>query len=136
MITARRTILIVDDEQDMLDFLERVFRAGWIVLRAASAAQALAVLDEHKVDAVITDQKMPKQSGVELLEAICDRGLDIVKIILSGYADVLDVQRAIARCGIHQYVLKPVDSERLRALVEQAFENRAAGRTAVLDTLP
>ena len=117
----------------MLDFLERALRSGYEVLRAASAQEALELLDTERVDAILTDQKMPRMSGVELLEATRKRGFDVVRVILSGYADVLDVERAVAQCGLHHYAMKPIDSQRLRAVLEQAFENQAAGRTISLE---
>ena len=130
-----RRILIVDDEPDMLDFLERVLRSGFEVLRAANATEALEILGRESVDAILTDQKMPRMSGLELLEQTREMGLDVVRVILSGYADVLDVERAVAQCGLHHYAMKPIDSQRLRAVLEQAFENKAAGRTIAVEGL-
>ncbi len=130
-----RRILIVDDEPDMLDFLERVLRSGYEVLRAGNGQEALEILGRERVDAVLTDQKMPRMTGVELLESTRKMGLDVVRVILSGYADVLDVERAVAQCGLHHYAMKPIDSQRLRAVLEQAFENKAAGRTISIEGL-
>jgi DNA-binding NtrC family response regulator len=120
-------LLIVDDEPDMLDFLERVFRHEYAVTRAASAEAALAELEQRKYALVITDQKMPHTTGVELLEKIGDR-YGVVKVLLSGFTEVPEIQRAIERCGIHAYVVKPVDSEKLRAAVAEAAERHRRGR--------
>ena len=121
-------LLIVDDEPDMLDFLERVFRGEYAVTRAASAEEALHELDHKKYALVITDQKMPHTTGVELLERIGDRYPFLVKVLLSGFTEVPEIQRAVERCGIHNYVVKPVDSERLRAAVREAIERHKRGR--------
>jgi len=120
----RLRLLIVDDEPDMLDFLERVFRHEYDVLRAQSGEEALQALAQAEVDILLTDQKMPRMTGIQLLEAIKDRHPDLVRVLISGYTDVLDIQHAVERCQIHQYVVKPVDSDRLRQAVREACERR------------
>jgi YesN/AraC family two-component response regulator len=114
-------LLIVDDEPDMLDFLERVFRADYEVTRAGGADEALALLHGGTFDILVTDQKMPGVSGVELLERIAETQPNLVKVLLSGFTDVPEIQRAVDRCGIHNYVVKPVDSSRLREAIEEAI---------------
>src|SRR5262249_3156490 len=121
-------LLIVDDEPDMLDFLERVFRSDYAVSRAASADEALDELGRHKFAVVITDQKMPHTTGVELLERIGERYPHLVKVLLSGFTEVPEIQRPLERGGIHNYVVKPVDSEKLRAAVKEAIERHERGR--------
>lgn len=113
-------LLIVDDEPDMLDFLERVFRVDYQVTRATGGEEALQHLAAGEYEVLITDQKMPRMTGLELLERIRDAHPKLIKILLSGYTDVPEIQRAIERCGIHNYVVKPVDSDHLRAAVSAA----------------
>jgi sigma-B regulation protein RsbU (phosphoserine phosphatase) len=125
---ARPRLLIVDDEPDMLDFLERVFRNEYQVTRATNADEALHELGQHKYAIVITDQKMPHITGVQLLERIGERYPFLVKVLLSGFTDVPEIQRAVDRCGIHNYVVKPVDSEKLRAAIKEAIERHRQGR--------
>ena len=121
-------LLVVDDEPDMLDFLERVFRNEYQVTRALSAEEALNELGKAKFALVITDQKMPQITGVELLERIGERYPFLVKVLLSGFTEVPEIQRAVDRGGIHNYVVKPVDSEKLRAAVTEAIERHGRGR--------
>jgi adenylate cyclase len=118
--SGKPRLLIVDDEPDMLDFLERVFRAEFAVTRCGSAEDALAQLKAAPTDTfrvLITDQKMPRMTGVELLEAIRDSHPELVKILLSGFTELPEIQRAIERCGIAAYVVKPVDADRLKEAV-------------------
>jgi adenylate cyclase len=122
-------LLIVDDEPDMLDFLERVFRADWEVVRAASAQEAYDALAGGKFSLVITDQKMPHTTGVELLERIGGLYPGLVKVLLSGFTEVPEIERAVERGGIHNYVVKPVDSEKLRAAVAEAVDRHKNERT-------
>jgi adenylate cyclase len=121
-------LLIVDDEPDMLDFLERVFRGEYAVTRASSAEEALDELDRERYALVITDQKMPQITGVELLERIGERYPTLVKVLLSGFTEVPEIQRAVERGGIHNYVVKPVDSEKLRVAVKEAIDRHRRGR--------
>lgn len=121
-------LLIVDDEPDMLDFLERVFRTEYTIVRAGNADEALAELPRHRFELIITDQKMPQTTGVELLERIGDRYPGLVKVLLSGFTEMPEIQRAVDRCGIHNYIVKPVDSEKLRAGVGEAIERHRRGR--------
>jgi adenylate cyclase len=115
--TTKPRLLIVDDEPDMLDFLERVFRNDFTITRASNAEEALTRLATGQFDVLVTDQKMPRMTGVELLERIRELYPDLRKILLSGFTDLPEIQRAIERCGIHAYVVKPVDSQRLRQAV-------------------
>lgn len=117
-------LLIVDDEPDMLDFLERVLRRRFTVSRASSAEDALERLAQVPHEVLLTDQKMPRVSGLEMLERIRDLYPTMVRVLISGFTDVPDIQRAIDRCGIHNYILKPVDSQRLLEAVDQAYKVR------------
>jgi len=124
----KHRLLIVDDEPDMLDFMERVFRSQYEVVRASSGEEALRLLGQKKFAVVITDQKMPQMTGVELLERIGQRLPYLVKVLLSGFTDVPEIERAMDRAGIHNYVVKPIDSEKLRAAVKEAIERHARGK--------
>ena len=117
-------LLVVDDEPDMLDFLERVFRRSYDVVRASSAEDALQRLDSGDFELLITDQKMPRISGIELLERVGDRFPRMVRVLISGFTEMPEVQRAISRCRIHNYILKPVDSQKLMEAVDQAYRVR------------
>lgn len=121
MTDDRPNLLIVDDEPDMLDFLERVLRRKFSVSRASSAEDALERLVATPYEVLLTDQKMPRVTGLEMLERIRDLYPHMVRVLISGFTDVPDIQRAIDRCGIHNYILKPVDSQRLLEAVDQAY---------------
>jgi adenylate cyclase len=124
MSGAKPRLLVVDDEPDMLDFVERVMRRRYQVTRCSSAEEAFDVLADGSFEVLITDQKMPRVSGIELLDRIGDGQPGLVRVLLSGFTDVPDIQRAIERGGIHNYILKPVDSQKLLAGVDQAYRVR------------
>jgi adenylate cyclase len=117
-------ILVVDDEPDMLDFIERVTRRRFDVTRCANGEDALALLTERTFDVLITDHKMPRMTGLELLERLADRYPQMVRVLLSGYTDVPEVHRAGSSGRVHHYVLKPVDSRALLAGIDHAYKVR------------
>jgi DNA-binding NtrC family response regulator len=116
-----RRLLVVDDEQDILDFVERVFRREYVVERAGSVEDALGILERSSVDVLITDQRMPRRSGFELLDRAAVLQPGAVRVLLSGYSDgEHDPMRADA------HVIKPVDGDTLRRAVAQAVLRRAS----------
>ena len=121
---SKPRLLVVDDEPDMLDFVERVMRRKYDVVRVANADEALAALAAGDFDVIITDQKMPRMSGLEMLDRIAGSHPQLVRILLSGFTDMPDIQRAVERATLHGYVLKPVDSMKLLAAVDQAYRVR------------
>lgn len=121
MTAPRLRLLAVDDEPDILDFLERATRNRFQVTRCGNGEDALAMLEREPFDLLITDHKMPRLTGLELLERLGDRFPAMVRILLSGYTDVPEVERAGAVGRVHHYVVKPVDSRALLAGIDQAF---------------
>jgi DNA-binding NtrC family response regulator len=106
-------LLLVDDEPDILDFLERALRRSYQVTRFSDPIAALAAVKIRSFDVLITDQKMPGLSGLELLETVADLQPDTVRVLISGFTDVPEITRALALARIHNFLLKPVDSEQL-----------------------
>jgi DNA-binding NtrC family response regulator len=121
---SKPRLLVVDDEPDMLEFVERVARRRFQVTPCASADDALEELASGEYEVLITDQKMPRVSGLELLDRIAGLYPDLVRVLLSGFTDLPDIQRAVEHSHVHAYVLKPVDSQKLLAAIEQAYRVR------------
>jgi len=113
-------LLLVDDEPDILDFLERALRRTYEVRRFTDPVAALAELRAAAFDVVITDQWMPALSGLELLSEAAIIRPDIVRVLISGYADAPQLSEAIASCKIHSFILKPIDSRRLLEAIAAA----------------
>ena len=116
-------IIAVDDEPSNLRALERLFRHDYEVITAESGEEALRLLSEHDVALVITDQRMPNMTGVELLKRTADIRPHIVRIILTGYTDVETLVEAINSGLVYKYVTKPWDNEELRLTVNRALEH-------------
>src|SRR5688500_14070433 len=121
MAQNKPTLLLVDDDPANLDFLERVFRGDFRSLRASNGEEALAILEKEQVDVIITDQRMPKVSGTQLLEKSIAIQPKAVKIVLSAYTDTADILSAINVCRINHYLVKPVTGEKLKQVVVQAL---------------
>ena len=119
-------LLIVDDEPDMLDFLDRVFRREYEVLRAQSVEEALALFDRGPFDVIVTDRRMPRRSGLELLEIAAERQPQAVRILLTGYADSLVDEKVAQWRLVDAWVSKPIDSAALKTSIAQAIEKRKA----------
>jgi DNA-binding NtrC family response regulator len=116
-------ILIVEDEPANLRLLERLFRRDYEVITAASGREALDLLGRHDVALLITDQRMPGVSGIELLKSTVSLRAHMVRIILTGYTDVSALVEAI-NCGhVYKYVTKPWNNDELRLTVERALEH-------------
>lgn len=120
------TILCVDDEPQILSSLKRFFRrARYNVLIANDGTEALQVLEKEKVDLIISDMRMPEMTGAELLAQSAQRWPDIMRILLTGYADVESSIAAINEGRIYRYLSKPWDDEVLKTTVESALEYKA-----------
>ena len=119
-----RTLLLVDDEEDIGAALTRLLRPyGYKILRAKSGQEGLALLTQNEVGVVVSDQRMPVMTGVEFLTQVRELYPDTVRIVLSGYADLDSVTEAINRGAIYKFLTKPWDNETLCANIMEAFRH-------------
>lgn len=127
--TAGWTVLCVDDEPSILSALKRVLRAeDCKVLQAGSGAEAMALMEQHAVDVVVSDMRMPGMDGAELLAQVRARWPDTARILLTGYADMKATVAAINEGQIYRYIHKPWDETELRLTVRQAAERQHLAR--------
>ena len=119
----RPLILFVDDEPDVVDILARTFERTYDVLTATSAAEAMAILTTRPVDLLVTDQKMPDTSGIELVARAREKGADFTAILLTGYTDPQDLIDAINKGKVYRYVQKPWDVTDLMVTVKNAVDH-------------
>jgi two-component system response regulator HupR/HoxA len=122
------TLLLIDDEPANLQKLQRTFVDEYNVHLAPTGEEALRILKAHPIDAVITDQKMPHMTGIEFLDAARKENPDMVRIILTGYAEVDDLIVAINASIVHKYITKPWAPDDLRIAVREALEKRELQR--------
>ncbi len=123
----KHSILVVDDESDNVDALERLFRRKYTVFKATSADEGLALLKSQdkqpeKISLIISDQRMPKKNGVEFLNESRKYVPDAVRILLTGYTDIESVISAINSGEVYRYLTKPWDPVDLVNTVDKAIE--------------
>jgi CheY-like chemotaxis protein len=116
------TLLLVDDEANILAALRRLLRRdGYTLITAASGEEGLQKLAEHPVDVILSDQRMPGMSGVEFLRKARERRPETVRLVLSGYTELHSITRAINEGAIFKFLTKPWDDELLRASIAEAM---------------
>src|SRR5712671_4053572 len=116
-------ILIVDDERPNLTVLRNFLEAGYSVQEAQSGADALKIAKTSDLDIVITDQRMPEMTGVELLEQIRDLKPDVAGIVLTGFTDPPALISAINRARVFRFLKKPWQPDDILEAVRQASEH-------------
>jgi DNA-binding NtrC family response regulator len=118
-----RKILFVDDEPDVLEgILNALRRESYYVLTARSAGQALHVLEQHAIDVVVSDERMPGMTGTQFLARVCRAYPDTVRIILTGHASMEAAVRAINEGEIYRFLTKPVSAMELTQTIREALE--------------
>ncbi len=118
----RHTVLIVDDEPDVLDSLRHLFHRRYRVLTADGGHQGLALLGSEDVHIILSDQRMPGMTGDQFLKNARERSPDAIRLLFTGYAEIQTVIDAVNKGGIFRYIHKPWDSGELEAVVAQAAE--------------
>jgi putative nucleotidyltransferase with HDIG domain len=124
-----QTVLFVDDEINILKALQRLLRQDDMqVLCASDARQAFDLLEKHPTQVIVTDQRMPEMSGVDLLSSVRERWPDVVRMMLTGYTEMGVAVEAINRGEIFRLITKPWNDDELRATLRQAFDHHALKR--------
>lgn len=125
----RPRVLLVDDEESILNSLKRLLRPEpYEVLLANSGARALEILAEGPVDLVMSDARMPGMDGATLLARVREKYPAVRRILLTGYADLNTIIRAVNDGQIHQYLSKPWNDEELLLVLRQSLEHQLAER--------
>jgi HD-like signal output (HDOD) protein len=142
-----KRILFVDDDAPVLNGLKvrlHRLRTKWDMHFAESGAQAVANLERHHFDVVVTDMRMPGMDGAELLRIVRERWPEAIRIVLSGYAELQQVMRLVPYA--HQYYSKPCEAGQLENLIERCLQlhgmlaqpalRAAVGRVSKLPAMP
>lgn len=127
LMAPRYGLLLVDDEMFNLTTLAGLLEDEYKVMTAASGAEALKLLADPaqaaQIQVIISDQRMPGMSGVELLTEAQKQAPAIKRVLLTGYTDVEAIVSAINDASVYKYVRKPVDSHELRLTLARALES-------------
>jgi two-component system response regulator HupR/HoxA len=140
----RPCVLVVDDETRSQEAMRRTLDDDFDVLTAGDTTAARELLARHPVAVILCDQRMPGQSGVDFLKQARAEWPEVVRIVISGYADSEDIIAGVNEAGIYQYVLKPwvpqhlldtvrgaVDASRLHRGLQRLDLARRAGAPAL-----
>ena len=122
MAKDKINILYIDDEENNLTSFKATFRRDYRVFTALSAAEGRELLEQHTMNLIITDQRMPEETGVEFLSSILEQYPEPIRILLTGYTDIEAVIDAINKGQIYRYITKPWNEQELRMNIENAFE--------------
>lgn len=130
-----RTLLLVDDEENILNALRRLLRRdGYHILTAGGGAEGLRKLAENTVDVIVSDQRMPNMTGVEFLRRAKELYPDSVRLCLSGYTELQSITDAVNEGAVYRFLTKPWDDEQLRGHVAEAFvQKERSDRTRHLE---
>jgi len=119
----KHTILVVDDEEDILELMtSALMNKDHTILTAKCGEEALEKLKTHEVHLVISDQQMASMDGLSLLKKIKLEYPEIITIMLTGYAKVDTAMNAINEAGVYKFFSKPCSIENLQAAVKRALE--------------
>lgn len=122
-----KTLLIVDDEPNILQALRRILRkCGYEILTATSAREGFDLLANHRVQVILSDQRMPEMNGTEFLSRVRELYPDTIRIVLSGYTDLETITNAVNRGAIYRFLTKPWDDDLLREHIREAFRHQEA----------
>lgn len=114
-------VLYIDDEQDNLSAFKSSYRRIFDVYLAENAVKGRKILNEHPIEVVIADQRMPGITGVEFFESILEVYPNPIRILLTGYSDIKAVEDAINKGQVYRYVNKPWNEFELKSTIENAY---------------
>src|SRR5271170_413471 len=120
MPTSRHCLLIVDDEPHVCDSVHDLLRREFRVLKANSADEGYRIMQQEEVHIVMSDQRMPQITGVELLTKVKARHPQAIRMLFTGFADLESIIAAINQGHIYQFMKKPWQPEELITAVRQA----------------
>jgi response regulator RpfG family c-di-GMP phosphodiesterase len=119
-IPKKHTLLVIDDEPDVCDSVHDLLRREFKVLRAKNADEGFKLMRENEVHIIMTDQRMPKVSGVELLTQVRQGHPQAVRMLFTGYSDLDSIIAAINQGHIYKFMKKPWQPADLEEAVREA----------------
>jgi DNA-binding NtrC family response regulator len=122
-MSTRPKILYVDDESDNLIVFKQAFSRQFDVDTASSGSEALEKIKSDTYDIIVSDQRMPSMTGVEMFQLLISAEHESARILMTGYADMQAVIDAINKGHIYFYCTKPWSSDELKMLFAKALEH-------------
>lgn len=122
MPDAKINVLYIDDEVHNLTSFKASFRRSFNIYTAESAEDGGKLLDSEPIHVILSDQRMPKMTGIEFFEKIAHTHPDPIRILITGYTDINAVIDAINRGQVYKYLTKPWNEEDVKNYVQKAYE--------------
>lgn len=120
------TILLVDDEKENLNVLRSILGTRYNILLAKDGQEALDLVQNmvnpEQLTLVVSDQRMPRLTGVQLCEQLCTISPDTIRIIVTGYIDIDAIVDSVNRARIYKFVIKPFDRHDFELTIQRALE--------------
>ena len=123
MKNDKDNILYIDDEIENLSGFKYVFKKYYNIFTASTAKEGVKLLRNNKIKVLISDQRMPKMTGVQLLELAATEFPKVYRIILTAYTDVQDIILAINKGKIYQFIRKPWDKDEVKIIIDNAIKS-------------
>jgi DNA-binding NtrC family response regulator len=125
----RKNVLIVDDDPDVLSMLERLLqKLDYIPYVAPNGQKALQIIDEDKIDVIVSDLVMPEMDGIELLKRVKSRNDDIPFVMITGHPTIETAVEAIKK-GAYDYLTKPFQVEEVQIKIDRALEKTGLSKS-------
>ncbi len=115
-------ILYIDDEPHNLIAFKAAFRRTYNVFTAESAEEGLKILQNNQIHVILSDQRMPKVTGIEFFASIIEAYPDPIRILITGYTDINAVIDAINTGQVYKYLTKPWSENDVKNFIEKAYE--------------
>ena len=116
----RHTILVVDDEPDVVKSVQDLLRFDYKVLGATRASEGMRLMQSEEVHVVMSDQRMPEMTGVQFLNQVRGEHPEAIRLLFTGYADIKAVIDAINQGNVYRYITKPWDPDELQSVIREA----------------
>jgi len=121
--TQKLTLLLLDDEQDIINSLKRVLRKDYDIVTFTDGPLALEYLETNHIDIIISDMRMPVMDGAQFFTLSRETQPNAIRILLTGYSDIDTTIKAINDGGIYTYIGKPWENQELKLLLDKASEH-------------
>jgi response regulator RpfG family c-di-GMP phosphodiesterase len=123
MADRRHTILVVDDEPDVVKSVQDLLRFDYKVLGTTRASEGFRLMESEEVHVVMSDQRMPEMTGVQFLNRVRGDHPEAIRLLFTGYADLRAVIDAINQGNIYRYITKPWDPDELQTVIRDAVQH-------------
>lgn len=122
----RITILVIDDDPEILDLITMVLRREYIVVKATSGSEAMEIIQKNAPALVLTDQWMGDVTGIEILAYLHEKHPEVGRVLITGFPDLQVVKDAINKGHVHRFITKPWEMDEMRSIVAEEVERHRA----------